>query len=523
VPGQSLVVNNYNYKPKYVSVPNETILEEFPTKRLGIGSPRSLLGNSPSTSSTLNLPVPLNGGKDSPALSAGWNETLLPTGQAGGLSDPPITYPDYIGTIGVRSRLTDISKYVKLEADDWVPKVIKNYGVFVVGAGKTKDSRCGRFMPLNGDTAGACPQRPNEHKPLLLPIGCTRRDCPEDYTRWSHKGARRVSDKVNGYLRAKVKEQSELIPGFILRYLPDHISVHPPKDVVIGLVRKTEKAMKERGILKSDYQAGIVFHQIFLKKYEYALKEVLEYLGVRNCVSVYHPIRLNKIWNEDKADVEQDTARYRRVLDNENWIHGVKFSVHSHIITDGSFLTNSDEFFEKTGWTYRNHREISDIENLVKYLLSHAGSIPGRHSVRYYGDFHNMTIEGIIKKEEFISCPECLKEGTPEVEATYIVGKLLGDPQYERDAKGRNKLVKWEWGEIYGKKHVKRARNIPIFRLNHKGVSRCAVKKSYGRLETVPYTVWKELPKTLKYLPRWIEHYSPDEWNALSVKPEWYV
>jgi hypothetical protein len=432
----------------------------------------------------------------------------------------PNTYPDYIGTFGVRSRLKENSKYVKLESDDWVPKVIKNYGVFVVGTGRITDSRCGRFMPLNGDTAGACPQRPNEHKPFLLPIGCTRRDCPEDYTRWSNKEARRASNVVNGYLRAKFKEQAELTPGFVLRYLPDHISVHPPRNVVVGLVRKTEKAMKEKGILKSDYHAGIVFHQIFLKKYEYALKKVLESIGIRNCVSVYHPIRLNKIWDEDRADVEQKSVRYRRVLDNENWIHGVKFSVHSHIITDGSFLTNSGEFFEKTGWTYRNHREIAEIKNLVKYLLSHAGSVPGRHSVRYYGDFHNMTVEGIIKKEEFIPCPECLKEGTPVSEATYIVGKLLADPQYERDANGRNKLVKWEWGEIYGKKYVKRARIIPIFRLNHKGVSRCVVEKIGGRPQTVPYEVWKELPRALKHLPRWIEHYSPEEWNNLASKPE---
>jgi hypothetical protein len=477
------------------------------TVPIPIGDPFALPGGVPS-------------GRQGGILSA-----HAPSASAGGglAQGGPITYPDYIGTFGVRSRQTNNSKYVKLEADDWVPKVIKKYGVFVVGTGRTTDPRCGRFMPLNGDTAGACPQRPNEHKPLLLPIGCTKRDCPEDYSRWSHKAARRVSNVVNGYLRAKFKEQAESIPGFVPRYFPDHISVHPPRNVIVSLVRKTEKAMREKGILKSDYHAGIIFHQIFLKKYEYALKKVLECLGVWNCVSVYHPIRLNKIWNEDRADVERDTARYRRVLDNENWINGVKFSVHSHIITDGSFLMNSEEFFEKTGWTYHNHREISKIENLVEYLLSHAGAIPGRHSVRYYGDFHNMTVEGIIKKETFVPCPECLKEGTPESEATYIVGKLLGDPQYQRDENGRNKLVSWEWGEIYGKKYVKRARVIPIFRLNHKGVSRCVVEKINGRPETVPYDVWKELPRALKYLPRWIEHYSPEEWNALAVKPKEYV
>jgi hypothetical protein len=89
VPTSKPLNNNCEVSDKYVFVPVETTSEEFPHERLGIGSPRSLLGNSSSLSGTINLPVLLNGGKDSPALSAGWNDPLLPTGEAGRLSDPP--------------------------------------------------------------------------------------------------------------------------------------------------------------------------------------------------------------------------------------------------------------------------------------------------------------------------------------------------------------------------------------------------------------------------------------------------
>jgi len=424
------------------------------------------------------------------------------------------TYPDYIGTIDVR--------VPSEESSNWVPHIIKNYGVFVVGTGEIKDSRCGRFKPLKEDNAGACPNKPNEHKPFVLPIGCSRRECPEDYTRWSHKQARRLSNITNGYLRAKFKNQSELIPGFVPRYLPDHISIHPPRKLILELVRRTEKALSDKGILKTDYYAGIEFHRIFQKKYQYEEKKALDKLGVKGCATIYHPIRLKNDKAAFEADKMKDSSRYREVLDMPYWIDRVKFSVHSHIITDGSFLPNSDEFFDETGWTYRNHREISDIENLAKYLLSHAAATPGKHSIRYLGDYQKLNIEGTIKVETFIPCPECLKEGTLESESSYIVGKLW-NMQYERDKRGKLKMVSWDWLEIYGKHYIKRVRLIPIMRLRPFGQSRSPIEKLNGKPLAMPYDAWLKLPKHLQDACRWIEHYSQDEWIAVDKKPEQWI
>lgn len=423
-------------------------------------------------------------------------------------------YPDNIGSIDVRLRGE--------ESSNWVPEVIKNYGVFVVGTGRIKDTRCGRFKPLHDDSAGACPNKPNEHKPFVLPIGCKRRECPEDFTRWSHQQARRLSNVTNGYLRAKFKYQAELVPGFVPRHLPDHISIHPPRSLVVDLVRRTEKALKDQGIEKTDYHAGIEFHRIFQQKYQYEEKKVLVLLGLSGCVSIYHPARLKKDQEDLVADRMNDSGRYREVLDRKDWIKGIKFSVHSHIITDGSFLMNSEEFHNVTGWTYRNHREISDIENLAKYLLSHAGANPGRHSIRYLGEFQKMSIEGTMKVETFIPCPECIQEGTPAPDATYVVGKLLS-LEYERDQDRHTHMSRWTWGEIYSKHFIRRTRIIPLFRVRSFGQSRIPVEKLNGKPLTLPYEAWLKLPVYLQNVSRYIVHFSPDEWISFDKKPEWYL
>jgi hypothetical protein len=427
------------------------------------------------------------------------------------------TYPDNIGSIDVRLRREECAK--------WVPKVIKKYDIFGVGTGFIKDERCGRFKPLGDDTAGACPNHPNEHKPYVLPIGCKRRDCPEDYTRWSHQQARRLSNVVNGYLNAKFRNQLTLIPGFVPRYLPDHISIHPPRRLVVELVRRAEKSLKKKGILLTDYHVGIEFHRIFQKKYRYEEKKALTILGMHACSIIYHSIRLKR--DDDAADIksdsQHDTGRYRAVLDKKNWRDGVIFSPHSHIITDGSFLMNANEFYEKTdGWTYRNHREISDIENLAKYLLSHADATPGCHSIRHLGDYQKLNREGTYKVDTFVPCPECLKEGIPESEATYVVGKLI-NIEYDRDKNNRTRPVTWDWGEIYGKRYVKRTRIIPIFRLRPFGLPRVAVEREGGKPVTVSRASWLKLPESLQRCRRWIEHFSQEEWLAYADKPNWWV
>ena len=509
-----------------------------------------------------------------PRIGRGGTRSLsLPSPTHGGMVSATGAYsnPDHIGTVGVRLTSDDPQILRSKKADlgsekaDWVPEVIRDFGVFVVGTGKIKNGKCGRFKPLEDDSAGACPNKPNEHKPFVLPIGCTRRTCPEDHTRWANKDARRIANSVNGYLTVKFKHQADQIPGFVPRYFSDHVSLHPPRALVVELVRRAKRDL-QKALAKPEndkYTPEEVFHRLLTKKYAYQEDKAAAILGMKAWVSIYHPIRLKSDVADRDADEMQDTNRYRDVLNisspcklctrkkqdrdpatvkensKNDWINHVKMSLHSHLVTDGSFLMDSVEFYKKTGWTYRIHKEITDVERLAKYLLSHAGAVPGKLSVRYLGDYKKLNVEGTIKVETFIACPECIKEGMPPEDSTYVVGKLL-NMEYDRDENHRLHMVRWDWGEIYGKHYIKRARIIPIYRMNPAGLPRLPLEKLNGKPLTLFKKDWEKLKGYLLHpLPgcgpwsgisrqdvtRWKEQYSFDEWIEIADddKPRWWV
>lgn len=441
--------------------------------------------------------------------------------------DPAIRITDLIGTIEVRPPSEELEISHKDRAD-WVPEVIRDFGVFVVGTGPVKDSRCGRFRPLAGDSAGACPNQPNKHKPFMVPAGCTRKACFEDWRRWVNKDSRRLENSVNGMLNAKFRNQADLIPGYEPRHLSDHVSIHPPRRLVVELVRRVKRDLP-KALANPDndkYAPEEIFHRLFKQKYEYEESKALAILGVKAPASIYHPVRLKSDIEDYNADAMYDPNRYRTVLDKATWIKHVKFSPHSHIITDGAFLMNSKEFYEASdGWTYRNHREINDVGRLAKYLLSHASAVPGKHSVRYLGDYKRLNLEGTIKVDTFIACPECVKEGMKPEDSTYVIGKLL-DVEYGRDKNRHIEITGWSWGEIYERHYLRRTRIIPIFRLPPFGQRRQTVDKdAKGRPVTYERHIWNKLPASVQRVTRWIEHFSNDEWVSLpdDDKPRWWV
>jgi hypothetical protein len=467
----------------------------------------------------LDLPPTLEGGLAAPIQG---NLTCAHAHQrsGGGLAQGANTYPDIIGTFGGSHR--------GKETADWVPHVQKKYGpIPIVGTGWIKDARCGRFKPLDGDVAGACQNEPENHRPMLLPIGCSRKECPEDWNRWARKGARRAENVVNGYLTAKFKDQAELIPGFVPRYLPDHLSVHPSKKVVKDLVRRTEKALVWMEILRTDYHYGREFHRIFQKKYNDAEKAALAKADLKNYLSVYHPIRLRKTEDEDLTDFNQNTSRYRRVLDHKDRMKHVKFSPHSHIVTDGSYVMDAAEFYDLTnGWTYRNHREVTNIQVLMFYLLSHASATSNSHSVRYLGVLHNMTLQGNIEVEYFPECPECRKEGKYDPkQLNFTVGKLR-TTEYQRDEKGHLILTDWEWEQI-SRKVIRRTRIIPVYRLPKPGETRKGMRKTSDgkKVDQIPKDIWDHLLPEYQDERRYIQTYTAEEYIALpaSEKPVQWV
>lgn len=165
-PSKSLVLNTGCYQPKYVSVPIETTSEEFPYERLGIGSPRSLLGNSSSLSGTINLPVPLNGGKDSPALSAGCPVPLLPTASGTGAEAP--AYSAIVQSIFSDVRLLGCNQ-------------------------KPSNDFCGKIRAKI-----QCSHEPG-HRPYYKHEHCNDPLCPICYTKFASRIADGITDRLWGY------------------------------------------------------------------------------------------------------------------------------------------------------------------------------------------------------------------------------------------------------------------------------------------------------------------------------------
>ena len=418
------------------------------------------------------------------------------------LQNDPSTYP-VTGSIKIRR-----------ENSDFVPHVSINYPLRESGTGRVKGAYCGTVRAMPGSTIGACKNNPGNHKPLVIPNSCKRRECPECWPHWAKKAGKRVSGVLNGYLDAKYRNQRQLIPDFDIPYSPDHISVHPDRQTITRLVRETELQLLDKDPLHIDPDQ---FHKLFTKKYRRAVDEILTLMGVSGCVEIEHDIRLMSNKESDKADRACDANRYREVLDREDWRDHVKFSPHSHIITDGCFIPlNSDELYERTGWTYRNHRVISGVEGLVHYLLSHAPAREGIHNIRYCGTLnkHRLSVVGEITIPVFPKCLDCIKEGIPEKETGYVIAKIE-TIDYKRNERGRKVLDTWSFSQI-SNKPVRKTEHIVVYRILAAGEKRGEIARDFrGNPEYIPRESWEKLPPDKRYRFRWKQYYSLEEYAAL--------
>jgi hypothetical protein len=368
------------------------------------------------------------------------------------------------------------------------------------GTGKVKDQYCGTFKLMPGSIAGACQNHPDEHKPAAIPLGCTRRECPECWPKWARRSGKRISALVNGYLNQKYKDQVQLLPGDPGAYLPDHVMISPGRATVQKLVAETEREISDPGVLVS---ASNQFHKIFMKKYRKEEARILALLEIAGGISIPHNIRLRSSKESEKADRANDTNRYREVLDRPDWHDGVKFSPHSHIITDGSYIPmTSDQLYEQTGWIYRNIGEISNLEALVFYLMSHAPVIEDLHNDRPFGTLHPSRLAhvGTTKIPVYPKCPECLAAGIAPEFSEYRVG-IIGRVEYDRNDRGRKVLKTWTFEAVTNKPY-RRTESIKEYRILLPG----------ERIDR-----HKE--------PKWSRYFNLEKWEALppESKPRQWV
>lgn len=341
------------------------------------------------------------------------------------------------------------------------------YHLTLVGTGMPRDSDCGKFVAK----AGACRNKPGDHKPILIPNTCGRRECPECWTTWATRAAKRGTDVLNGYLTAKFGPEQKALPGLDREYvLPRHVSFHPPRWYIENLIREVYKG----NVKPSDFQKE------FLKKFRDLSRAMVESAGGQAGVLVMHEIRLKSDRTERGADTECDVNRYRKVLDRPDWKDHVRYYPHVHVLVFGS-LENSKTFHERTGWTYRMHRVATEPEKALYYLLSHASAAHGAHSITYFGDCTPRRLWKIkeYRHRERLVCDECIQEGIERDNALRVIATLYpGSLVCENDKKpdkrirqGRGHPVKWSFESITDK-HYTRVERVGVYQFAVKGERR---------------------------------------------------
>lgn len=272
---------------------------------------------------------------------------------------------------GVISWYPDIRADNPVHADKFTP----GYGEAHANCGEV------RFVVL-------CPDDPHHHKRIMRE-NCKRPACPECWPGWAARAADDAAQRIEGYGQA---HDSEL--------LPRHISLHPPEGTIDDLQQLLDEG-----------------------------RRVFTVLGPSAAAVIPHHDRLNPDVKDrcEAAAIDTGQNRYEWALSQDNWYELVRSSPHLHLEVYGP-LMDADEFFKKTGWTYRNHdegagsgRSGEDLKKTLYYLLTHAWVLGNSRIVRYWAGMSTRHLScvdlGTVKDVK--QCPICacdLVKTPPDVE-----------------------------------------------------------------------------------------------------------
>jgi hypothetical protein len=333
-----------------------------------------------------------------------------------------------------------------------------------VGTGFQKDD-CGNLQAR----AGACNKYPGgkdgRHRPLLIPISCGRRACPEDWTIWANRAGERVHQVLNSYLSKKYGNVPPEDDGKREHLLARHISWHPEEKQMDQLIEETLIAVTNQRALAPDYAR---FQAELDRRFRIMASRVMTEAGAVAWVQVTHEIRLLDPRGNHDADTNLEINRYRDILDRPDWRDHVKLYLHAHGLVIGA-LPPYDVFYKMTGgWTYKVHGTATNPAGLVFYLVSHAPAADGVRSITYHGELGKRVM---VKNWEYrarviVPCQDCVddKEEDPiRVIAMLHPGSLAWENDGNLDARvrrGRGELSDWTFDEITNKPYIKVRRLI---------------------------------------------------------------
>ena len=245
---------------------------------------------------------------------------------------------------------------------------------------------------------------------------CKDKNCPKCYTLWARRSTNHATERLMAYGEIADKmygldqhnlegERVDGVNGYAHPGVTKHLVYSPPQ---------------EWGIGKLETESGI-------KSMRRKLYSLLEFSGVRGGSVTLHHLRSTRF-----ADEEFKLARVRGgpytgkgrwhwlnrsgLCSNPDYVY---FSPHYHVVGKG-FVMDSNEFHEKTGWIYKNIRELyteEDIGRTLYYILSHATVVPGGEGKRgmdcvtYFGDVSKTRMGRLLEFSEYceVKCPECGK------------------------------------------------------------------------------------------------------------------
>lgn len=294
---------------------------------------------------------------------------------------------------------------------------IHDVDFIISGTGNvTDETRCGVWS-----SSHACSMDPG-HYLRTIKHSCDNPSCPICFGSWMNKAARRIAERVRGYIEAANGAQLDL-DGISLalwhkdntRYLNHYVGSPRPgeitPDMPYNTIKQRGRAMAARVGITGAVQ---VFHPFRIQK-------SLQLQLTRHCRAVVHmneEDREKKFWELVREDA----------LHLGNWREYVEWSPHFHYIGFGRLPEQRTpeqkaEWQEVlAGWIFKWIRHVDTervfdgqqmqdpIAALAAYLLSHAGYLPGRKIPSWLGVMGPNQLRKVGDPEQLsvaVVCPVC--------------------------------------------------------------------------------------------------------------------
>lgn len=234
----------------------------------------------------------------------------------------------------------------------------------IPGTTKIKDQNCGIVIRWV-----ACSHDPTHWKQPMVEH-CDRVECPECWTYWGIKQAKRMAGRLRGY----IADAQEHLIGYDWHKTNAqnlrHWVFSPPSGVLVPTQDyDTIKVIGKKFVLAHGVTGGVlVFHPWRIRE------EVVPLL--------VHKLQTHKLSDEDKEKKFWQAAR-EDILGIGNWRQYCYWSPHYHVIGFG-YVQDARQLHSETGWVYKHIRNVrvqvqrkpdgldDQIAALCFYVISHA-------------------------------------------------------------------------------------------------------------------------------------------------------